>query len=236
MEDALGHDAFICAQDGRREYRDTVSERPSILSLLVFHRLSPIAFLSSLDHRRTATADKSHSFLPHCLLPFLSLLHFPPVSLLTFFFTFFLYVGHGRRVYLLLDDTASFLLTTGLDYSVGLMYLSSLLARRGWHRVNRLLCVLLSLFSLACVLVISSPRHSRLWNCCPQRVSRFSFSSLFFSSSPLARHLCLWNCCPQRAFRLLSLVSHLSSPHSLCPHTVPTSFLVTHILDDASLS
>src|SRR5258708_39798505 len=59
MDDALGHDAFICAQDGRRKMADTLhaskihlgplSEHPSIFlsSFFTASRLSPIAFLST---------------------------------------------------------------------------------------------------------------------------------------------------------------------------------------------
>ncbi len=79
-------------------------------------------------------------------------------------------------------------LTTILDYLVGtLMYLSSLIAPRGWHRScvcqPIIVCFFLFLFSLACVFVVLS-----------------------------SRHLCSWICCPQHAFCLVSCLSH-----SLCP-------------------
>src|SRR5258707_15414398 len=108
------------------------------------------------------------------------------------------------------------------------MYLSSLLVRQRWHHVNQLLCVFLSLFSLACVLVIPSSRHMRgtvVHNASLDSRSRHSFSH---------RLVLLGTCACGTAVYSVPFVSRLSSLISrfptLCPPTVPISFLVAPYL------
>ncbi|KAF8495655.1 hypothetical protein F5888DRAFT_530102 [Russula emetica] len=103
------------------------------------------------------------------------------------------------------------------------MYLSSLLARRGWHRIRITVCVFLPFLSRA----LSSLSTSLGTRVCGTAVHRHDASVI---NTPLlcsvSRHPCLWNRCPQRVSHLL--VYSLS----LCF----TSLLVSSsfILDDIS--
>ena len=109
MEDALGHDAFICARGERRLTAYTTAK--SIFALL--------STTGARQVRTNHTPSRLHSTFSS---------RFSYIFTDNFFPIFPVRQAQRRRVYL--DDTTPFLLTTGLDYSVGtLMYLSSLLVR-----------------------------------------------------------------------------------------------------------
>ncbi|KAF8488218.1 hypothetical protein F5888DRAFT_1344173 [Russula emetica] len=95
------------------------------------------------------------------------------------------------------------------------MYLSSLLARRGWHRIRITVCVFLPFLSRA----LSSLSTSLGTRVCGTAVHRHDASVI---NTPLlcsvSRHPCLWNRCPQRVSHLLVYsLSLCVLHHSLSP-------------------